>query len=136
MDVLKQSLKKDRTKTTVVGMTGLGLIEMTRKKVRQTLGSIMHIKCPYCEGSGKMLSPESVARKVEKEIKNYFNETIAQAIQVEVHPTVASVLTGADGEKLERMEKAYNKKIVVKPNDSSKHEEMKIREIDINSLVC
>ncbi len=56
MDKLKQALKKDRTKTTVVGMTGLGLIEMTRKKVRQELSTILHVDCPYCEGTGKVLS--------------------------------------------------------------------------------
>ncbi|HHV99911.1 MAG TPA: Rne/Rng family ribonuclease [Clostridiaceae bacterium] len=53
MDSLIQSLKKDRTKTTVVGMTGLGLIEMTRKKVRSELSTIMSDDCPYCGGTGK-----------------------------------------------------------------------------------
>ncbi len=54
MDVLKQVLKKDRTKTTVVGMTGLGLIEMTRKKVRQELSTVLHVDCPCCDGTGKI----------------------------------------------------------------------------------
>lgn len=39
----------------MVGMTGLGLIEMTRKKVRQDLSSIMQMECPYCEGTGRLL---------------------------------------------------------------------------------
>ena len=38
----------------MVGMTGLGLIEMTRKKVRQDLSSIMLAECPYCEGTGRL----------------------------------------------------------------------------------
>jgi ribonuclease G len=54
LDRLKQALRKDRTKTTVVGMTGLGLIEMTRKKVRQDLTSIMFTECPHCEGTGRV----------------------------------------------------------------------------------
>ena len=54
LDRLKQALRKDRTKTTVVGMTGLGLIEMTRKKVRQDLSSIMLTECPHCEGTGRV----------------------------------------------------------------------------------
>jgi len=53
LDALIQTLKKDRTKTTVVGMTGLGLIEMTRKKVRSELSTIMSDDCPYCGGTGK-----------------------------------------------------------------------------------
>ncbi|MCX7709917.1 MAG: Rne/Rng family ribonuclease [Clostridia bacterium] len=136
IDALKQALRKDRTKTTVVGMTGLGLIEMTRKKVRQVLSSVLNVDCPYCDGTGKILSPESIARNVEKEISKYFAQTIANAIQVEVHPSVAAILTGKEGETLSRMEKAYNKRIVVKPSDAVKHEEIKIKEIDIDSLVC
>jgi len=135
LDALKQALKKDRTKSTVVGMTGLGLIEMTRKKVRQELVSVMMMECPYCEGEGKILSAEAIARNVEKEISRYFNETIANAIQVEVHPLVATILKGHDGENLARMEEVYNKKIVVKASGDIKHEDIKIKEIDINSLV-
>jgi ribonuclease G len=136
IDTLKQSLKKDRTKTTVVGMTGLGLIEMTRKKVRQVLSSVMNVTCPYCDGTGEILSPESVAKKVEKEISKYFNETIANGILVEVHSSVAKVLTGSNGENLSKIEAVYKKKILIKGSDELKHEEIKIKEIDINTLVC
>lgn len=136
LDALRQALKKDRTKTTVIGMTGLGLIEMTRKKVRQSLDSAMHMDCPYCEAMGRILSPEAVARNVEKEIIRYFRHTIANAIQVEVHPSVASIFTGRDGQWISRMENAYSKRIVIKASDEIKHTDMKIKEIDINSLVC
>jgi ribonuclease G len=136
MDVLRQALKKDRTKTTVVGMTGLGLIEMTRKKVRQELSSIMHIHCPYCDGTGEVPAPETVARNVRKEINKYFGRARGDAIQVEVHPSVASAIEKSSGESLTRIEDMYNKKIVIKPSNAIKYEEFKIREIDINSLVC
>jgi ribonuclease G len=55
-DTLREALKKDRTKTTVVGMTGLGLLEMTRKKVRQGLDSVMYVDCSSCDGLGKIRS--------------------------------------------------------------------------------
>ncbi|MCX7921734.1 MAG: Rne/Rng family ribonuclease [Clostridia bacterium] len=136
LDALRHALKRDRTKTTVVGMTGLGLIEMTRKKVRQELSSVMNIDCPYCEGTGKILAPHSIARHIEKEIGHYFSQSIAHAIQVEVHPSVASILTGADMHVLTELESAYNRKIVIKPSNDVRHEELKIREVDINTLVC
>jgi ribonuclease G len=135
MEALRNALKKDRTKTIVVGMTGLGLIEMTRKKVRQGLDSVIHIDCIYCDGTGKILSPETVARNVEKEISKYFNKTIANAILVEIHPDVAKILTGADDENLKFIEKLYSKRIVVKASSEVKYEEMKIKEIDINSVM-
>jgi ribonuclease G len=116
-------------------MTGLGLIEMTRKKVRQGLDSVIHIDCIYCDGTGKMLSPETVARNVEKEISQYFNKTIAQAIQVDVHPEIAKVFMGADDENLLRIEKMYGKRIVIKESKEVKYEELKIKEIDINSVL-
>jgi ribonuclease G len=56
LETLKTELKKDRTKTTVVGMTGLGLIEMTRKKMRLGLSSIMSETCPNCNGTGRVLT--------------------------------------------------------------------------------
>ncbi|MGI6668885.1 MAG: Rne/Rng family ribonuclease [Acetivibrionales bacterium] len=59
LDALKNALKKDRVKTTVVGMTGLGLIEMTRKKVRQELSTLLSMDCPYCGGTGKMTEPDA-----------------------------------------------------------------------------
>lgn len=136
LNTLKEELKKDRTKTTVVGMTGLGLIEMTRKKVRQGLESVMYIDCSYCDGTGKNLSPETTARNVEKEINKYFTQTIAKAILVEVHPTVADILTGVDGENLKKIEQTFDKKIVIKGAEGLKNEDMKIREVDINTLVC
>lgn len=54
LDSLKQNLKNDRTKTIVLGMTSLGLVEMTRKKIRQELATVMKCDCPYCEGTGKI----------------------------------------------------------------------------------
>jgi ribonuclease G len=66
LDELRQALKRDRTKTTVVGMTGLGLIEMTRKKVRKELSSQLITDCPYCDGTGKVLTPEAAAHNTAK----------------------------------------------------------------------
>lgn len=54
LDALRNALKKDRVKTAVVGMTGLGLIEMTRKKVKQELSTVLSMDCPHCGGTGKM----------------------------------------------------------------------------------
>ncbi|NLC69108.1 MAG: ribonuclease E/G, partial [Clostridiaceae bacterium] len=53
MDELKRILKKDRAKTTVVGMSGLGLVEVTRKKVSRDYLQVFTDECPYCGGTGK-----------------------------------------------------------------------------------
>ena len=56
LEALKNSLKKDRTKSNVLGITQLGLVEMTRKKVRQRVDNIFMSDCPHCNGEGKVLS--------------------------------------------------------------------------------
>lgn len=136
LEALKTALKKDRTKTTVLGMTSLGLIEMTRKKVRQELDSAIHIDCPCCNGSGKILSPESVARNVEKQIHKYFAETIAAGIEVMVHPSVADILLMEENDVVDKLQKDYNKKICIKASKSLSNEEIKIRDVDSDNLLC
>lgn len=136
LDALKQALKRDRTKSTVVGMTGLGLIEMTRKKVRQELSTVMNTECPYCEGTGRILSPEAVARNAEKEICRHFEHSVANAVQVQVHPSVAEVLNADAGGNIAKLEETLGKKIILKASDELKHEEIKIRDVDIDTLVC
>lgn len=64
VDALRDALKPDRTYTNVVGITGLGLIEMTRKKKREPLVSFMKTPCPVCGSEGMVVSAESVARDV------------------------------------------------------------------------
>ncbi|WP_328587532.1 ribonuclease E/G [Acetivibrio saccincola] len=135
MNVLEEALKKDRVKTTVVDMTKLGLIEMTRKNIREGFESLVTQPCPYCEGRGKILSSESVARNVEKKIRKYFAQTIASAIEVEVHPSVAEVLLGKNDGNLFRIENAFNKRIVIKASEDVKHEDIFIKEIDPDNLL-
>ncbi|MGB7605194.1 MAG: Rne/Rng family ribonuclease [Lutisporaceae bacterium] len=56
LESLKNSLKKDRTKSNVLGITHLGLVEMTRKKVRQRIDNAFLSECPCCNGEGKVLT--------------------------------------------------------------------------------
>lgn len=57
LEALKNSLRKDRTKSNVLGITHLGLVEMTRKKVRKRIDSAFLSTCPHCNGEGKILTP-------------------------------------------------------------------------------
>ena len=61
LETLRTALKNDRTKTNVLGITGLGLVEMTRKKVRRKLSTLIKKECPYCSGFSMIDSDETVA---------------------------------------------------------------------------
>ena len=52
VETLREETKKDRTRTTILGITGLGIVEMTRKKLKPSLDSVIHEPCPYCDGLG------------------------------------------------------------------------------------
>jgi ribonuclease G len=93
LDNLATNLKKDRTKTHVVGLTGLGLVEMTRKKARQNLETTLYTECPCCKGRGHIQSPETMSLKIKREIrKKCAQQRIAENLIIQVHPRVADIL--------------------------------------------
>ena len=59
LSVLSEECKKDGTQVVVVGMTNLGLVELTRKKVRNSLSQMLTHPCPYCGGSGRIMNTET-----------------------------------------------------------------------------
>ncbi len=69
LDLLAAELKRDRTKTNLVGFTGLGLVEMTRKKVHQPLYTALTEPCPECSGGGRVVGAETVAREILSELQ-------------------------------------------------------------------
>ena len=124
--LLEEQIKKDKTKTNVLGLTQLGLVEMTRKKVRSGLESVLLKACPYCEGKGKVLSEETVGIEVKNKIFKLAQYSEALAIFVEVNPTVASVLIGVGGSSLRYMETKTKKQIIIRGRESMHMEKAKI----------
>ncbi|WZL71572.1 Rne/Rng family ribonuclease [Clostridiaceae bacterium 35-E11] len=114
LNILEKALEKDRTKTNVLGITQLGLLEMTRKKIRERIGAIMQKKCPYCEGNGKVLSEYVVIQNIEKEVKRIRKHTNAEAVLMEAPCAVIDVLNADGGQFLSVLEKHENIKIFIK----------------------
>jgi len=129
IETLEAELKKDRTKAHVLGITNLGLVEMTRKKVRQSLDEVLEKVCPYCEGRGRILSEDTMAKKVEREISRIFRTRRGEAILIEVHPSVAAVAIGAGGSRLSQLEQRYGKYIFIKGKDDLHPEEIRIKAV-------
>jgi len=89
LTLLRKELKKDRTKTNLVGITELGLVEMTRKKVHQPIHTLLMQPCAACQGSGRVLSDESVARSALNELRFRAAQGQSEAFLVEAAPPVA-----------------------------------------------
>lgn len=92
LDTLREELKKDRTKSNVLGITGLGLVEMTRKKMRQSLSATLQCTCQYCRGEGRIQSEETIAIKIRRAIQREFASSDCDTFLVEAHPSVASFI--------------------------------------------
>lgn len=113
---LREALKKDRAKTSVLRMSELGLIEMTRQRVRESLYQLLTEPCPYCDGKGFIRSPVTVAYDLLRELMSETGKLPGERILVEVHPDVADVLLDTGSNTLAMLEKQYHKKITVHSN--------------------
>ncbi len=117
LERLEEKLKADRTRSHVLGLTSLGLVEMTRKKVRQGIDDFLQQECPYCSGKGKVLTGEVVSSRIEREIKEILTREKAEAILIEVHYTVAALLIGSNGLYLKKLEEETRKNIFIRGSD-------------------
>lgn len=128
LKVLREELNRDRTRTAVLGLTQLGLVEMTRKKVREGLGELIQKECPYCEGTGLVMSETTMALKVIRELNRLVAEEDFSAILIELYPEVAAVLIGTGGEKLKELEEELDIDIYIMGNNKLHIEDMNIVE--------
>ncbi|MFO7172868.1 MAG: Rne/Rng family ribonuclease [Bacillota bacterium] len=124
---LEEELKKDRARAQVLGLTQLGLVEVTRKKSGQALDEILTRPCPTCEGRGRVPGEETVARRVRAEIRRILKTSASEALLMEVNPAVASLLIGPGGANLRELERELGKAIYIKGNAALKVDETQIR---------
>ena len=135
LGLLEEEIKRDKIKTNILGLTQLGLVEMTRKKVRQGLENVLLKACPYCEGKGRVLSEETIGIKAMNEIFKLAQHTAAEAILVEVHPSVASLLIGSGGANLRDMEAKTRKHIIIRGCENYHQEVINIRALHSQSEI-
>ncbi len=126
LSVFEKALKSDRTKTNVLGITGLGLVEMTRKKIRQNLQASLSKSCPTCAGKGVVLSDEAQAFKIERQLWEH-RGMAEEALVLELPSSVSTVLFGIKGEHLKRLEEVLGFRILVYPNKKLTEESYAIR---------
>jgi ribonuclease G len=81
-------LSRDRVKTTLVGMTNLGLVELTRKKIRSPIGAFMLQKCPYCNGDGYIHSDEYTLGRIKRALIMLFSDSNIKDAVVKVNKQV------------------------------------------------
>ncbi|MDE6967132.1 MAG: Rne/Rng family ribonuclease [Clostridia bacterium] len=90
LELLAQELKKDRLKCTLVGMTDLGLVQITRKKMRSMLYETMLQECPYCKGDAYVQSVEHIIMRIRDYLYEIFKDDTIQAVKLTVNPILFS----------------------------------------------
>jgi ribonuclease G len=118
-EALRTELERDRTKTYVVEISPLGLVEMTRQNVTDGPREIMTRKCPTCGGDGIVLSETSAAVDVERRLRALAAGSRHQAYRVEVAAKVASILIGPGASRLVELEKQTRRRFYLQPKEDT-----------------
>jgi ribonuclease G len=102
---LRTHLGRDRARTKAFAVSELGLIEMTRQRVRPSLLQSMTTLCPTCSGTGRVFRPEVVVRRMERSLKRAGADHKEKQLAVRLHPEVALYLIEQEPNFLRQLEK-------------------------------
>lgn len=103
---LRTHLGRDRARTKAFAVSDLGLIEMTRQRVRQSHLQNMTEACPTCNGTGRVFTAETITRRVERSVRKAGLEGKKDPIVVRVHPDVAMYVLENEKDLIKKLEKA------------------------------
>ncbi|MDD4801795.1 MAG: Rne/Rng family ribonuclease [Syntrophomonas sp.] len=125
--VLRQELEKDKVHSRIIGMTGLGFLEMTRKKSRHGIAQIYNDECRNCHGSGYTINIVSLASEIKRKLANmgYLEN---DAILCELHPRLMECITDDDN-CLGYIRKETGKEIRLVPNNKLNLDDYKISSV-------
>ncbi|HMG25106.1 MAG TPA: Rne/Rng family ribonuclease [Kofleriaceae bacterium] len=112
-DAFQKALARDRARTNVTKISELGLVEMTRKRTRESLVQLLTEPCPTCEGSGVVKSVVTVAYEILREVRRSGTLVDTEKIEIECAPRVADLLSKQEREYLDHLEKRFQKLITV-----------------------
>ncbi len=113
-NALKDAMKKDKSKTNILRMSELGLIEMTRKRTKENIGRVLCEPCFYCEGEGQLKSKQTVCYEILRELERERADYAGRNVMVTVHPEVAARFCDEERGPLELVEERLHARITVK----------------------
>jgi ribonuclease G len=116
LDALKEEVEKDRARTNVMSMSSLGLVEMTRKRIRPSLIKTLCEPCNYCEGKGYIKKKSTVANEIFRELERDMKNTDSKKtnLVVHCHNAVVDWIYEVEGETLEHIEKKIGRSVAFK----------------------
>jgi len=125
---MNDAMKKDKSQTNVLPLTELGLIQMTRKRIRRNLTRTLCEPCFYCNGDGHLLSGKSICHKIYRDLVSEAGDIMGNRFTVKVHPEIAQLLHGREKHLVSSLEKQFSKPIAIYPEPHYHIEEYHIFE--------
>jgi ribonuclease G len=123
---IRGCLARDRARTKASAISDLGLIEMTRQRVRQSHLQSMTGPCPTCHGTGRVFTPETIVRRVERSLRRIAVEGKREQLLIKLHPDVALYLLEEERDFVRTLEKSSELSIEVRDDPLLGPDEFKI----------
>jgi ribonuclease G len=123
---LRQHLSRDRARTKAFQVSDLGLIEMTRQRVRPSLYHTQTAACPTCGGSGRIFTPETVVRRIERSIRRAAADGKERQLTVRVHPEVALFVIEQEPKFLKDLEKSLKLTLALRDDPLLQQDEIRL----------
>lgn len=122
------AFSKDRSKTHILPMSDMGLIQMTRKRIRKPLARLMCEPCFYCEGEGHLLSGQTLCYNINREIVRQAKDINGNGLTLRVNPYIAELLHGEENHLISSLEHRLDKQITIYPDRNFHVEEFELLE--------
>ncbi len=123
---IRNHLSRDRARTKAFAVSDLGLIEMTRQRVRQSHYQSMTEPCPTCEGTGRVFTPETIVRRMERSVRRMVVEGRRDNLLVKLHPDVAMYVLEQERELVQRLQKVAAFSLELRDDPLLKPDEFKL----------
>jgi len=123
---LQEALGRDKAKTNVLRISELGLVEMTRKRVRESIGRVLHEDCAYCDGRGFVRTATTVCYQIFREIRREAPNYKEPVLVINCSVDVARLLQGEERQELRHLMDRYNKSIQVRAQQNYHREQYDI----------
>lgn len=108
LERLKEAMKDDSAKCSILGMSEFGLVEMTRQRNRESLADMMYTGCPYCTGNGVIKTHESVTIEIERALKSLIHQKQQFALELISHPSLDYFLNPKEKQYLKKLAEKWN----------------------------
>lgn len=113
-NALKEALKEDKARTNILKISELGIVEMTRKRTRESLAQSLCEPCPYCDGNSIVKARDTIIMDIYRELLKDLPSRKKKVI-LYVSPSVGEELISAQASVIEELERRTGKKVIVKP---------------------